>query len=148
MERSVTTVVRIRAIKKRANPQVCQALDSGQLSVRAANRISKLDPEKQGLELARTIEARRVQAERQATWRMAPHQAKSPYACDSYPECRARRLRRIRRRATPALWEAFESGQLSLHALDKLSSELPPKQQDRWLKNELQRRHQTTTAEH
>src|SRR5260370_16593861 len=117
MERSVTTVVRIRAIKKRANPQVCQALDSGQLSVRAANRISKLDPEKQGLELARTIEARRVQAERQATWRMAPHQAKSPYACDSYPECRARRLRRIPRRPPPPFSDAFKTAQLTLHPL-------------------------------
>jgi hypothetical protein len=46
------------------------------------------------------------------------------------------------------LCQAFESGQLSLHALERLSNELTPRQQDQWLKKELKRRHQKSEGEH
>jgi hypothetical protein len=66
------------------------------------------------------------------------------YVSDGYAQCKQRRLRRIQRRAAPALWEAFEGGQLSLRALDQLSAKLPPKQQEKW----LAKRHQDAEGQH
>ena len=50
------------------------------------------------------------------------------YASDSYAIDKARRLRRIKRRAVSELQQAFESGELSLRKFDILSRLSPRKQ--------------------
>jgi hypothetical protein len=62
------------------------------------------------------------------------------YASDSYPQCKQRRLRRIQRAASQRLWEAFQEGQLSLHATEAIARKFGPTQQNRWLEKELERR--------
>jgi hypothetical protein len=52
------------------------------------------------------------------------------YPSDAYPEAKARRLRRISKRAVPELIAAFEHGELSLRQFDSLSR-LRPRQQKR-----------------
>jgi hypothetical protein len=46
---------------------------------------------------------------------------KALYASQGYVEARARRLRRISKRATAELKEAYDEGRLSLRAYDRLS---------------------------
>jgi len=50
------------------------------------------------------------------------------FPSDSYAADKARRLRRINRRAVPELQKAFESGELSLRKFDVLSRLSPRKQ--------------------
>jgi hypothetical protein len=50
------------------------------------------------------------------------------YVSDSYTIDKARRLRRIKRRAVPELQKAFENGELSLRKFDILSRLSPRKQ--------------------
>jgi hypothetical protein len=67
------------------------------------------------------------------------------YASDSYAIDKARRLRRIKRRAVSELQKAFESGELSLRKFDMLSR-LSPRQQRRILATEKARSAATLVA--
>ena len=119
--RSSDRASRIKRIKNRGCPEVIQALDRGELGIKTLERLSKFSPRKQSIELARLLQER----ERQAAWRANPRRGKAVFPSQSYAEARARRLRRIERRATPELVRAYGEGRLSLRQYEKLSKFSP-----------------------
>ena len=123
--RSPDRAARINRIKSRGCPEIIQALNRGGLGIKTLERISRLPVSKQSIELVRCLEARKANAQRQATWRADPRAGKTPFASHSHAEARARRLRRIERRATTELKAAYEEGRLSLRQYDLLSKLSP-----------------------
>jgi len=126
--RSPDRAARINRIKSRGCPEIIQALNRGGLGIKTLERISRLPVSKQSIELVRCLEARKANAQRQATWRADPRAGKTPFASHSHAEARARRLRRIERRATTELKAAYEEGRLSLRQYDLLSKLSPVRQ--------------------
>jgi len=143
--RSPDRAARINRIKSRGCPEIIQALNRGGLGIKTLERISRLPVSKQSIELVRCLEARKANAQRQATWRANPRAGKTPFASQSYAEARARRLRRIERRATTELKAAYEEGRLSLRAYDLLSR-LPAGQQRKTVKSDRYKEHAQTLA--
>ena len=128
MQTAADSAARINRIKSRACPEIIQALNRRELGIKTLERISRLPVSKQSIELVRCLEARKANAQRQATWRADPRAGKTPFASQSYGEARARRLRRIERRATPELQAAYQERRLSLRAYDQLSKLSPARQ--------------------
>jgi hypothetical protein len=119
---------RVKRIARRGCPEVIQALNRGELGIKTLERISRLPAPEQSIELARLVEARKANAQRQAAWRTDSRSAKAFYASQGYAEARKRRLRRIERTAIQELKAAYSEGRLSLRQYDLLSR-LPPCQQ-------------------
>jgi hypothetical protein len=109
-------------------PEIIQALEHAEVGIKTLKHISRLPPKKQVIELARRLEARKANAERQAVWRADPERGKAFFASQGYAEARAGRLRRISKRATGELKEAYEEGRLTLRAYDQPSRLSPFRQ--------------------
>jgi hypothetical protein len=121
-------VARVRRIKSRGCPEIIAALNHGALGIKSLEHITRLPTAEQALELARRLEHKRTMAARQAAWRADPRRGKAVFASQSYAEARARRLRRIQKRACAELKSAYEEGRLSLRAYDLLSRCSHPEQ--------------------
>ena len=119
---------RVKRIRCRGCPQIIEALNRGELGIKTLERLSRLPAQKQSKELARCLEHRRAKRERQAAWRANPGRGKAVFASQSYAEARARRLRRIAKRASAELKEAYREGRLSLRQYDLLSKLSPHRQ--------------------
>jgi len=68
-------------------------------------------------------------------------------ASEIYRQCKARRLRRLRRTVSPTLWQALQDGKISLYAADG-AAKLAVTEQDEWLSSELERRRRKIEGEH
>jgi hypothetical protein len=126
---------RIKRIKSRGCPEVIQALEGGKLGLKTLDRLSRLPLKEQRVKLVQLLEAREANTQCQAAWRADPRRGAAVYASQSYEKARARRLRRIERRATAELKEAYSEGRLSLRAYDELSK-LSPKSQQKTIKSD------------
>jgi hypothetical protein len=143
---SYDRLARIRRIKSRGCPEIVQALERGECGIKLLERLSKLPPQKQSIELARHLQERKAAAERQAAWRADPRATKTPFASQAYAEARTRRLRRIAKRATAELQEAYDEGRLSLRAYDRLSKLSPLRQRQALQTDRNKERAQTQAA--
>jgi len=73
---------------------------------------------------------------------------RAPCPSDCYQACKDRRIRRLKKVASPRLWEAFVGGQLSLRAAEIVSRKLGNHSaQNRWLCRELERRRRKIEGE-
>ena len=138
---------RVALVKRRAAPELLTAWETGAVSLKFAYRTCHFSSAKQRAQLAKYLETRRENDERQTAWRSKPNRgARSMYASASYAETKARRLRRLKRYAIPELIAAYDSVQLSLRAAELLSR-LPSRQQRTQLANRLQSQRQKDLGE-
>ena len=138
-------VARVNRIRRRGCAQLIETLSRGELGIKMLERISKLPTPGQSKELVRLLEERKANAERQAAWRADPRRGRAVFASQSYAEARARRLRRIERRATAELQEAYQEGRLSLRAYDQLSK-LPAVRQKKAVESDRNKEQAQTQA--
>jgi hypothetical protein len=137
---------RINRIKSRGCPEIIQALNRGELGLKTLERISRLPAPEQSIELARLVEARKANAQRQAAWRADPRRGTAVFASQSYEAARKRRLRRIAKRATAELTQAYEEGRLSLRAYDLVSRRSPSQQRKTVMSDRVQEQAQNLAA--
>jgi hypothetical protein len=136
---------RIKRIRRRGCPEVIQTLERGELGIKSLERLTRLPASKQSKELVRLLEERKTKRERQAAWRATPRCGAALFASQGYEEARKRRLRRIQRRATAELQEAYQEGRLSLRAYDRISK-LSAQRQRKTIMSDRQREQAQTQA--